>query len=298
METPERLQQQIKSMEGLHNIVATMKALSASNIHQYEQSIESLTDYWHTVELGLRIVMRDEINPIHLPSSPNAGMAAVVFGSDHGMCGRFNEDITEYMLAHFKSISGAVKPKILCLGLRAGDLLERAKQPANEVLTLPGTANQIGTSIQQILIHIENWRENFGIKHLFLYHNRPKNRASYHPTRFHLLPLQLDKFSKFDIKEWPGTSLPTYTMDRDTLLSSLLNQYFFISLFRACAESQSAEHGSRLTAMQAAEKNLDEHIEELSGEYRRARQDIITNELLDIIASFEAMSDNKKKKKE
>ena len=60
-------------------------------------------------------------------------------------------------------------------------------------------------------------------------------------------------------------------------------------MFRACAESQSAEHGSRLTPMQAAEKNLDEHIEELSGDYRKARQDIITNELLDIIASFESM---------
>ena len=296
METPDRLKQQIKSMDGLHNIVATMKALSASNIHQYEQAIESLTDYWHTVELGLRVVMRDNLHPRHLSSSPKEGMAAVVFGSDHGMCGRFNEDVTKYMLAHIKSISGDVKPKILCLGIRAGDLLERAEQPADEVLTLPGSANLIGTSVQQILIRIDNWRENLGIKHLFLYHNRPKNRASYHPTRFHLLPLQLDKFSKFDIKEWPGTSLPTYTMDRDTLLSSLLNQYFFISLFRACAESQSAEHGSRLTAMQAAEKNLDEHLEELNGEYRRARQDIITNELLDIIASFEAMSDKKEKK--
>ncbi len=293
METPERLQQQIKSMDGLHNIVATMKALSASNIHQYEQAIVSLTDYWHTVKLGLRVVMRDNLNQTHLPSTPNEGVAAVIFGSDHGMCGRFNEDITEYMLEHIKSISGDVKPKILCLGLRAGDLLERAEQSADELLTLPGGANQIGASIQEILIHIDNWRENLGIKHLFLYHNRPKNRASYHPTKFHLLPLQLKDFGKFDVKKWQGSSLPTYTMDRDTLLSSLLNQYFFISLFRACAESQSAEHGSRLTAMQAAEKNLDEHIDELAGEYRRARQDIITNELLDIIASFEAVSDKK-----
>ncbi|MEB8434370.1 F0F1 ATP synthase subunit gamma [Cocleimonas sp. KMM 6892] len=297
METPERLQEQIKSMEGLHNIVATMKALSASNIHQYEQSIESLTDYWHTVELGLRVVMRDELNPRHIVPSLNGGMAAVVFGSDHGMCGRFNEDVTGYMLKHFKTLPSCVKPKVLCLGLRAGDLLERAGQPVDEVLTLPGTANQIASSVQQILMYIDSWREKSGIKNLFLYHNRPKNRASYHPTKFHLLPLQLDQFSNFNIKDWPGRSLPTYTMNRESLLSSLLNQYFFISLFRACAESQSAEHGSRLTAMQAAEKNLDEHIEELGGEYRQARQDIITNELLDIIASFEAMSGNKKKKK-
>jgi len=91
---------------------------------------------------------------------------------------------------------------------------------------------------------------------------------------------------------WPGSSLPTYTMDREVLLSSLLRQYFFISLFRACAESQSAEHGSRLRAMQAAEKNLDENRGELTGQYRRVRQEIITSELLDVVAGFEAVSND------
>ncbi len=293
METPERLQQQIKSMDDLHNIVSTMKALSASNIHQYEMAIESLADYWHTVELGLNIVMRDNFKQIEQPSVPRESQAAIVFGSDHGMCGRFNEDITEHMLEHINTLPGSLKPRILCLGLRAADLLERAGQPADQVLNLPASANQIVTSVQQILLQIDKWREDPSLKHLYLYYNHPNNRATYHPSRFHLLPLQLDKFRKFDKKEWQSSSLPTYTMDRDKLLSSLLNQYFFISLFRACAESQSAEHGSRLTAMQSAEKNLDEHLEELAGKYRRARQDIITNELLDIIASFEAMSDEK-----
>ena len=294
METPQRLQQKIKSMNDLHNIVSTMKALSASNIHQYELAIESLAGYWHTVELGLNIVMRDNLTQASKPSSQSGSFAAIVFGSDHGMCGRFNEDITEHTLEHMKSLSGEVKPKILCLGLRAGDLLERAGQPADEVLTLPASASQIVTSVQQILLFIDNWREEGNLTDLYLFYNHPHNRASYQPNKLALLPLQLDKYHTFDKKDWPGTSLPTYTMDRDKLLSSLINQYFFISLFRACAESQSAEHGSRLTAMQSAEKNLDEHTEALEGEYRRARQDIITNELLDIIASFEAMSDDKK----
>ncbi|PWQ93848.1 F0F1 ATP synthase subunit gamma [Leucothrix arctica] len=293
METPERLQQKIKSMNDLHNIVSTMKALSASNIHQYEMAIESLVDYWHTVELGLNIVMRDNLTQVVNPPAQSGRFAAIVFGSDHGMCGRFNEDITEHALEHMKSLSGEVKPKILCLGLRAGDLLERAGHPADEVLTLPASASQIVNSVQQILLFIDNWREQGNLKDLYLFYNHPNNRASYQPNKLALLPLQLDKYHTVDREDWPGTSLPTYTMDRDQLLSSLINQYFFISLFRACAESQSAEHGSRLTAMQSAEKNLDEHTEELEGEYRRARQDIITNELLDIIASFEAMSDDK-----
>ena len=293
METPERLQQKIKSMHDLHNIVSTMKALSASNIHQYEMAIESLVDYWHTVELGLNVVLRDNLIPLENMSSDSGHFAAIIFGSDHGMCGRFNEDITEHVLEHIHSLSGNKKPKLLCLGLRAGGLLERAGQAADDVISLPAGANQIVTSVQQILLYIDHWRESGDLKNLYLFYNHPNNRASYQPSKLTLLPLNLDKYRKIDKKNWPSSTLPSYSMDRGQLLSSLINQYFFISLFRACAESQSAEHGSRLTAMQSAEKNLDEHTETLQSEYRRARQDIITNELLDIIASFEAMSDDK-----
>ena len=59
MESPERLQQRIKSIGDLDDIVGTMKALSAASIYQYEKAVASLADYWHTVELGLHIVMRD-----------------------------------------------------------------------------------------------------------------------------------------------------------------------------------------------------------------------------------------------
>ena len=293
MELPERLQQRIKSIGDLDDIVGTMKALSAASIHQYEKAVASLADYWHTVELGLHIVMRDSEEQAVQPHPPNGRLAAVVFGSDHGLCGRFNEEIAEYTLEHIKTIPTDFKPKILCVGMRAADKLEMAGQPVDEVFNLPGAANQIGITIQDILVHIDRWRKEDVLEHLYLFHNRPSSRATYRPTRFHLLPLHLSHFQHLEEKTWLGSSLPTYTMDRDTLLSLLLHQYFFISLFRACAESQSAEHGSRLTAMQAAEKNLDENREDLIGQYRRVRQEMITTELLDVVAGLEAVSNEK-----
>ncbi len=293
METPERLLQRLNSLEDMDNIVGTMKALSAASIHQYEQAVTSLADYWRTVELGLHIVMRDSDKQSVQPHPPNGRLAAVVFGSDHGLCGRFNEEIAEYTLKHLETIPTSFKPKILCVGLRVADKLKREGQSVEAVLNLPGGANQIGITIQEVLVYIDRWREDSGLEHLYLFHNRPSSRASYHPTRFHLLPLHLAHFHKYEGLAWPGPSLPTFTMNRDALLPTLLDQYFFISFFRACAESQSAEHGSRLAAMQAAEKNLDEHMEDLTGQYRRARQDAITTELLDIISGFEASSNEK-----
>jgi F-type H+-transporting ATPase subunit gamma len=77
-------------------------------------------------------------------------------------------------------------------------------------------------------------------------------------------------------------------MQRETLLGRLVQQYLFVLVFRACAESQASEHASRLAAMQAAQRNLDERLDDVNMTYRRARQDAITAELLDVVAGFEA----------
>jgi F-type H+-transporting ATPase subunit gamma len=84
--------------------------------------------------------------------------------------------------------------------------------------------------------------------------------------------------------------LPTFTMAPDTLLERLLNQHLFVTIFRACAESQASEHASRLAAMQAAQRNLDERVSDVTMQFRRARQNVITSELLDVVAGFEALT--------
>ena len=45
-------------------------------------------------------------------------------------------------------------------------------------------------------------------------------------------------------------------------LRALIREYLFISLFRACAESLASENASRLAAMQRADKNIDELLED------------------------------------
>src|SRR5690606_33901291 len=121
-----------------------------------------------------------------------------------------------------------------------------------------------------------------------LYFNRHSGIKGYEPTGLTLLPMETEHFRRLHEKPWPGRSLPIYTMDPDLLLKRLLRQYLFVSIFRACAESQAGEHASRLAAMQSAERNLDNRHAEVGSDYRRARQDAITSELLDVISGFEA----------
>ena len=78
-------------------------------------------------------------------------------------------------------------------------------------------------------------------------------------------------------------------MDWDALFSALVQQYLFVALYRACAESLASEDASRLAAMQNAERNIKDRLDELHAEYHHQRQNSITAELLDIVAGYEAV---------
>jgi F-type H+-transporting ATPase subunit gamma len=78
--------------------------------------------------------------------------------------------------------------------------------------------------------------------------------------------------------------------DTTETLRALIREYLFVSLFRACAESLASENASRLAAMQRADKNIDEMLEELNGTYYRLRQSGIDEELFEVISGFEALS--------
>jgi F-type H+-transporting ATPase subunit gamma len=77
-------------------------------------------------------------------------------------------------------------------------------------------------------------------------------------------------------------------------LRALIREYLFISLFRACAESLASENASRLAAMQRAEKNIGELLEDLNRTFHRLRQNSIDEELFDVVSGFEALSTEKK----
>ena len=73
-------------------------------------------------------------------------------------------------------------------------------------------------------------------------------------------------------------------------LQTLVREYLFVSLFKACAESLAAENASRLAAMQRAEKNIDDLVGTLNQTFRRLRQTSIDEELFDVISGYESLT--------
>ena len=107
------------------------------------------------------------------------------------------------------------------------------------------------------------------------------NRLCNHGARAALLQRLQQQRTAGNLPEVVGSGRAT--------LRALIREYLFVSLFRACAESLASENASRLAAMQRAEKNIDELLEDLNGTFHRLRQSGIDEELFDVISGFEAL---------
>ncbi|AKB32063.1 Sodium-transporting ATPase subunit G [Methanosarcina siciliae HI350] len=290
-ETTESLRKKIDRANELQSVVRTMKALAASSIGQYEKSVSSLSDYYRTVELGLEVCFREIALsvPAGRPGPKNSGsVAAVVFGSDQGLVGQFNDIIADYAVKKLADLPG--KPRVWAVGERVYSRLTDAGLPLIGLFTVPNSVKGITPLIGQILVENEKFRNKDENAELHLFYNRHKTRATYELVSQRLLPL--DETWRRDLVKspWPTKNLPEIMGDRTETLRALIREYLFVSLFRACAESLTSENASRLAAMQRAEKNIDELLEDFRGSFYRLRQSGIDEELFEVIAGFEALS--------
>ena len=290
MPTLESLRRTVATVENLQGIVRTMKTLAAVSIHQYERAVAAVADYERAVRLGLAALLNDA-SPIHPqpgPLSPrrhNRAVGVVAFGSDHGLCGRFNEDLAEHVRAVLAE-SPAPDHRILAVGVRLAAALEHLSLIPEETFYTPAAATGIVHVLRQLLPALERW-QHAGVERLLLCQQSPQ--VGMHPTPRTLVLLPLDPAAFQNPWPWPRRSSPGHYGDRASLSTTLLSEWLFIAFFRACAESLASEHASRLLAMQNAERNIEEKLATLHTLYHQQRQEAITAELLDVVVGFEAL---------
>jgi len=285
------LQRQISSAGDLQSVVRTMKALAASSIGQYEQSVHALADYWRTVELGLSVCLRQgeratEIRPRRNVKNTEV-IGAIVFGSDQGLVGQFNDIIVDYAIKTLAALPG--KPQVWAVGERVHARLADAGLTMAGRFAVPNSVKAITPLVARIQIESESQRAKSGYEQVYIFHNHPQKASLYEPVSQRLLPLDEIWQKELTKVPWPTKILPEVLNDLPATLRSLIREYLFISIFRACAESLASENASRLAAMQRAEKNIDDLLEQLHGNFHRLRQSSIDEELFDVVSGYEAL---------
>ena len=294
-DTTASLRRKINSAGDLQSVVRTMKSLAASSIGQYENSVRALADYYRTVEQGLGACFRDSKPEILIVAgkaqSDPGSIGAVVFGSDQGLVGRFNEVVVDHALATLITLPRNLQ--ILAVGERVHARLTDAGLPPERIFAVPSSVKAISPLVGQILVECETHDNQGAPAELYLFYNRPTSGAVYAPASLRLLPLDDDWRRKLTDLPWPTRNLPEIMGGGAETLGALVREYLFVSLFRACAESLASENASRLAAMERADRNIDELLEDLHGKFHRLRQSGIDEELFDVISGYEALAKGK-----
>jgi F-type H+-transporting ATPase subunit gamma len=293
-DTVASLRRKIGTAADLQAVARTMKAIAASRISQYERSVRALADYHRTVELGLSACFREgvvaEATLEAEPSRRSDAIGAVVFGSDQGLVGRFNEVLAEYAIETLAALPG--QPLIWAVGERVHARLTDAGLRPIGLFSVPTAVEAIAPLVAQIQIESETDRAQRPFACVYVFHNQPRFGSRYEPVSQRLLPLDATWQRGLAELGWPTKNLPEVMSVDGSTLRALIREHLFISLFRACAESLASENASRLAAMERAEKNIRELLEELQGEFNRLRQQTIDEELFDLIAGYESVRED------
>lgn len=293
------LRHKISSAQDLQSVVRSMKTIASSSIGQYEKAVHSLDDYYQTVQLGLVACLSTSGKQakapvfdlptvaINRPQKKAPSVGVIVFGSDQGLVGQFNEIMVEFLEASLASISG--EKIVWAVGERIQSRLFDTELKTGKSFSLPGSVHTISELVGKILTEVEALRDQGVVDKVYLFYHRPEQGSVYRPVSHQLLPLDAAWQSNLADSHWPTNNLAEVMPDQEKTLRAFVREYLFVSLFRACAESLASENASRLAAMQRAEKNIDELQEDLNRTFHRLRQSGIDAELFDVLSGFEIL---------
>lgn len=293
MSRTETIKRKIDGIHDMQSVVKTMKSLAAVKIHFYERAVESLRQYYETVEKGIQAALAGS------PGIPQVKelyggetCGAIVFSSEQGMCGQFNDALESYIEEDIAREDKKYKDiAVLSVGEKLTYKLADKGFNIDRQISLSSSLGDIIPIAEEIVITMEEWQRGKNIDNIFLYYNSPSKGAGFNPVKKKAFPVDAEMINEIRSREWSSRCRPLFRITAEELLSSLLRDLIFTVVLRACTESLSAENAARLSAMQSAEKNIDEKLDELSSEYHRERQSEITGELLDIVSGFEVLTE-------
>ncbi|MEO7093759.1 MAG: F0F1 ATP synthase subunit gamma, partial [Polyangiales bacterium] len=167
------LRSRLDSASDLRSVVRTMKSLAASSIGQYQKSVHALADYYHTVELGLGACLRVErpkaVRGERLARDKSAVVDAVVFGSDQGLVGQFNDIVADNAVEALASRAGHAR--VWAVGTRVHSRLAQAGLEPAGAFEVPSSVDGVALLVEQILVKTQAGNDRLAATELHLFYN-------------------------------------------------------------------------------------------------------------------------------
>lgn len=287
MATLRDIRRRIGSVKSTQQITKAMKMVAAAKLRRAQENILKARPYAYRLNQVLGhvagLVDRD-LHPL-LEEREARRVGYVVVTADRGLCGAFNQNILRKATEELEKQRAQGKDVfVISIGRHARDYFRRRSYSViNEFTDFFNHlefahASRIGTEIIRLFTQRE-------LDHIHLVYNEFKSAIQQNLTVEQLLPIQ-PKLPDLGMRKLEYI----YEPSPDKILDSLLPKQINIQLWRVLLESNAAEQGARMTAMEMATDNASEMIDRLTLHYNRVRQATITKEITEIVGGAEALN--------
>jgi F-type H+-transporting ATPase subunit gamma len=297
MATERELNKRIKSVKNISQVTSALAAVSASKASRAQRRVAATRDYANkafeilnnlasqTEAVHPLLTVREQINKSYL----------LLITSDRGLCGAYNTNIVAKAERFIKAVPTPVE--VIAVGRKGRDLMIR--RGYNVVAAYDDMPDP--PSVLDISAIARTLTEDYlsgKVDQVFVGYTDFINLINRRPTVKQLLPLKPLDFEGMAVAEYVEKIDLTGVADRayiyepqpERLLDTVVPRFTQLQIYQSLLESLASEHSARMVAMNNATDNAAELIEILTLERNKARQENITNEILDIVGGAEALS--------
>lgn len=285
----------IKSVQNTKQITKAMKMVSAAKLRRAQQAIQQMRPYADKLnEMLVNILsnLEGDASTTFGVERPVKEACLVVVTSNRGLAGAFNSNIQKAAVAaiegKYKEIYEAGDLTILCIGKKGYEYFTKRYQnatiPDDFVNLFEDLSFDNVKRVSKILMRKFS-KEEFDV--VDVCYSRFKNAATQFAEIETWLPV-----SKLEQDEGTANNnMADYIFEpnKEQLLEHLIPSILQITFQKYLLDTHASEHGARMTAMDKASENADELLRSLKISYNKARQEAITNEILEIVGGAAAL---------
>jgi F-type H+-transporting ATPase subunit gamma len=279
------IKKRISSVKSTQQITRAMKMVAAARFRKANAAVVAARPYsdkLHEVLSSLALREERKVHPLLARRGSKKKALLLVLTSDRGLCGGFNVNITKAFVND--ETTGFESYDLMVIGRKGKEHF--ARRPVyNVIKNHEGVTSQASYGVASLLGQEVVTGYSEGVYDgVFVVYNAFRSALCQETTVNQLLPIVPRKV----LEDTVVTSY-VYEPDRGEVLNSILPKYVEVQIYRAFVESLASEHGARMSAMESATQNASDMINSLTLQYNRARQAVITKELLEIISGAESI---------
>lgn len=287
------MRMRIRSVKNISQVTRALEAVSASKVRKAVAAVQATRPYatkaWQVLTHIAGQPGQANLHPLLSRRPQIRNVLAVVISSDRGLAGAYNTNIVRYATQQFEGMEAQVS--YIAVGRKGRDMLmRRRKQVVAEFSNLPAAPSFADVSAIGRLV-VEDFLNEVADE-VWLVYTDFVNMVRQEPVVRKLLPLEVgaaqDRVQAYEHHHLSAAYI--YEPDEREILDNIIPRFTALQVYQAILEAQASEHAARMVAMRNATDNALELVSQLQLDYNKARQQTITNDLLDIAGGAEALA--------